>query len=174
MRNELCFKWKQYAQQTHRPRKKTSSGMGRKNADSNPRSGTCRKLQSPSDRRALLRAISKLGNNRPGIRRRDLAALWQLCRWPLQELCPKDIYTRIRFGHIQNVPKERLQSSQAELKTIIAGKRLYPMTIIIITRRQSKRFALRERKRSLKSVLQKRQRQLPITRIPARVTSPSW
>lgn len=91
----------------------------------------------------------------------------------LQELCPKDIYTRIRFGHIQNVPKERLQSSQAELKTIIAGKRLYPMTIIIITRRQSKRFALRERKRSLKSVLQKRQRQLPITRIPARVTSPS-
>ena len=46
----------------------------------------------------------------------------------LQEFCPKGIYTRICFGHIQNVLKERLQSSQAELKTIIAGKRLYPMT----------------------------------------------
>lgn len=46
----------------------------------------------------------------------------------LQEFCPKGIYTRICFGHIQNVLKERLQSSQAELKTIIAGKRLYQMT----------------------------------------------
>lgn len=46
----------------------------------------------------------------------------------LKELCPKDIYARIRFGHIQNVLKQRLQSSQAELKKIITGKRLYPMT----------------------------------------------
>lgn len=46
----------------------------------------------------------------------------------LQELCPPDVYTRLSSGDITNVLKQRLESSQAELKKIIASNKLYPMT----------------------------------------------
>lgn len=58
----------------------------------------------------------------------------QLCnnfvRDLLQELCPPDIYARLSLcsSDIMNVLEQRLQYSQAELRKIIAGKKLYPMT----------------------------------------------
>jgi hypothetical protein len=46
----------------------------------------------------------------------------------LQELCPEDIYTRLSSSDINDALKQRLEHSQAELKKIIADKKLYPMT----------------------------------------------
>lgn len=67
------------------------------------------------------------------IAQRYAEEISQLCDYFVgdlqQEPCPKDICAaRIRFGHIQNVLKQRLHSSLAELKNIIAGKSLYPIT----------------------------------------------
>jgi len=46
----------------------------------------------------------------------------------LQELCPQDIYTRLSSSDIDDALKQKLKHSQAELKKIIADKKLYPMT----------------------------------------------
>ena len=46
----------------------------------------------------------------------------------LQELCPQDVYMRLSSSDLDDALNQRLKHSQAELKKIIADKKLYPMT----------------------------------------------
>ncbi|KAI9763256.1 MAG: hypothetical protein M1839_006526, partial [Geoglossum umbratile] len=46
----------------------------------------------------------------------------------LQELCPQDVYARLSSSDINDALKQKLKHSQAELKNIIADRKLYPMT----------------------------------------------
>lgn len=92
----------------------------------------------------------------------------QLCnnfvRDLLQELCPPDIYARLSLcsSDIMNVLEQRLQYSQAELRKIIAGKKLYPMTYNHYYTTTIQNSALREQRRNLTRILRKRHRKLPI------------